>query len=215
MQTHDDRDFRSPIPEPKEHFEAKLERRANRMVRDHSSQITAGRPGERAEASWMACGIHVTKLPDDEQGILRVSVGGGVAGFDADYCVFRGDQRRCVGLVRAALNALEARRVGKQYDTEEFGATPTPHLAQVDGFGVGQWCPTPDGTGKPEAVVIYYKTDALDIKLTDGRPVGQLGLRLKSRHMVNTLISILEHHRDEVFPLHEVTEQDLSGTSEK
>lgn len=89
----------------------------------------------------------------------------------------------------------------KKYDISEHGPTPTPQLMQCDGYDVGQWCESPDGTGKPVAVVLSFVPGAgVDMWLRGVR-MTSIGLRIKSRHAINTLISILEHHRDEVFPL--------------
>ncbi len=86
----------------------------------------------------------------------------------------------------------------RKYEIVEHAARPTPDLAQFHGYSVGQWCPSPDGTGRPEAVVI-------SIELGPGctlneRLCSAVGLRLGSRHAINTLIEVLERHRDEVFP---------------
>jgi len=63
-----------------------------------------------------------------------------------------------------------------------------------DGYHVVSWCPTEDGTGKPEAVgvilPIFGKGDE-EIKIM---------LRLKTRRAVNEMIFALERHREDVFP---------------
>ena len=83
----------------------------------------------------------------------------------------------------------------------EHGPTPTPFLAQLEAYDVGQWCPTPDGTGPPEAVVLSIVPKVDTPIYVCGRRAEAVGLRLKSRKAINVLISILERHRDEVFPL--------------
>lgn len=89
----------------------------------------------------------------------------------------------------------------RKYDISEHGPRATPRLAQFEGYTVGQWCPTPDGSGKPEAVVLEIcKPDGIEF-LIQGRRASGLALRLKSRHAINVLIEVLERHRDEVFPL--------------
>jgi len=103
MQTHDDRDFGRQFME-------KLEGRAKKMVEQQMSTITSGFPGETAIDAWIgAGGIHVTKMPDDEQGILRISVGGGIPTLDGDYCTFRGNRAACLDLLSRALTALSER----------------------------------------------------------------------------------------------------------
>lgn len=93
--------------------------------------------------------------------------------------------------------------MSKRYDIGEFGPTPTPQLLQCDGYDVGQWCESPDGSGKPVAVVLsFVPGESVKMSLR-GQPMTSIGLRLKSRHAINTLIGILEHHRDQVFPVPE------------
>lgn len=58
------------------------------------------------------------------------------------------------------------------------------------GYDVGAWCPTPDGSGKPEAV-------AMSIHVDGGLEVL---LRLKSRAEVNRLVAVLLRHADDVWP---------------
>lgn len=99
MQTHEDRDFID-----------RLHRRAASMMRNGASEITAGRADEVALLEYKSHGVHVRQLPPDEQGILRISIGGGIEKLDCNYCVFRGDRAKCVFLLRAALNAMEAER---------------------------------------------------------------------------------------------------------
>ena len=98
MQTHDDRDFWE-----------RLEERARKTVLEAASKITTGTPDEPVLAAWEAYGIYVERRPDDEQGILRVSVGGGVSlelKKNIDYCVFRGDPTRCAHMLEQAALAL-------------------------------------------------------------------------------------------------------------
>jgi hypothetical protein len=59
------------------------------------------------------------QLLDDEQGILRISVGGLLGGpldgVDANYLVFRGDPAKCLWMLERAAHALRDRltlRVG-------------------------------------------------------------------------------------------------------
>lgn len=99
MDTHSDRDARLP-----DAFIERLTQRADNMRARGESQITGGKTGEKELGQWKENGIYIRKLPDDEQSILRISVGGGIA--DVDYCTFRGDRLACMGLLRRALEAL-------------------------------------------------------------------------------------------------------------
>ena len=101
MQTHEDRDPRD--------FMQLLQQRADAMERRGLSQITAGKPGEQILEEWESNGVHVRHMPDDQQKILRVSIGGGeIAPVELNYCVFRGPHGACVDLLRKALAALES-----------------------------------------------------------------------------------------------------------
>lgn len=100
MQTHDDRDFRREWME-------RLQQRAASMVRNKQSEITAGKQDEQPLAEWKAHGVGVRHMPDDEQGILRISVGGGEdLPISLNYCVFRGSIGQCIDLMHKAIRAL-------------------------------------------------------------------------------------------------------------
>jgi len=102
MQTHDDRDARLPG------WLDSLREKADAMIAVGESQITAGKPGEKPLVEYVRAGVRVTQLPDDEHGILRLSIGGHPAApFDTAYLVFRGDRGQCQSLLRRALKALE------------------------------------------------------------------------------------------------------------
>ena len=88
-------------------FIDKLKARAEQMAAAGQSKITGGKPGEQRLEEWQAHGVHVRHLPDDEQGILRISVGGGETPVPLNYLVFRGAHSKCVQLLRNALLALE------------------------------------------------------------------------------------------------------------
>ena len=98
MQTHEDRDF----------YE-RLEQRAAEAVKHDMSRITGGMSGEPELAAWESHGIHAIQRPNDEQGILRISIGGGVPGHDINYLVFRGPADLCESLMLRALQAIRAR----------------------------------------------------------------------------------------------------------
>jgi len=100
MQTHDDREFRRD-------WLKSLEEKAARMEAKGQSTITAGGPGEEPIDEWKSHGVGVRQMPDDEHGILRVSIGGGDTPIGLNYCVFRGGRGQCVDLLRKALAALQ------------------------------------------------------------------------------------------------------------
>jgi hypothetical protein len=86
-------------------------------------------------------------------------------------------------------------RLGKRKkQVRVTGGRPPPRNTEmfgpmVEGFSVVQWCPTRDGSGKPEAVAL----------VSDVRELGDIVMRLKSRDAVNQTIAALEEHRDAVF----------------
>lgn len=60
----------------------------------------------------------------------------------------------------------------------------------LEGFSVGAWCPTPDGTGKPTAVAITLQVKGL----------GDLVMRLKSPERVDEMVRLLLQYKQEVWP---------------
>jgi len=85
-----------------------LKQKADRMLQNGQSKITAGNPDENPLASWKRNKVSVTQLPDDEHGILRISIGGGTdLPFECNYLTFRGEHGKCVELLRRAIVALE------------------------------------------------------------------------------------------------------------
>src|SRR3990167_4441942 len=101
MQTHQDSDFR-------DRWLDSLRNKADQMQADGKSNITGGEDGEQALAAWKSHGVHVKHLPDDEHGILRISVGGGTeTPILLNYLVFRGNYEACVSLLEQALRALK------------------------------------------------------------------------------------------------------------
>lgn len=105
METHPDLDVQNT--RRREEFLAYLQGRADAMVKNKLSQITAGKDGEEVLEEWQTNEVHVRHLPDDEQGILRISIGGGQTPVPLNYCVFRGSHGQVVDLLRKALLALE------------------------------------------------------------------------------------------------------------
>jgi len=102
MQTHEDADVQMPGE-----FMRRLQERADEMAQKKLSEITAGKDGEVCLDEWTGIGgINVVQRPDDEQGILRISVGGGIPTLNGDYCVFRGNRLACAALLERAARSL-------------------------------------------------------------------------------------------------------------
>ena len=104
MDSHLDRDAQHPF---RDNFLRELEQRASKIKMLGQSKITGGADGEEVLAEWKANGVGIRQLPPDEQGILRISIGGGNTPVPLNYCVFRGSHAACVDLLRKALKALE------------------------------------------------------------------------------------------------------------
>lgn len=69
---------------------------------------------------------------------------------------------------------------------------PRPLMGlSIDSYHIGSWCPSPDGSGKPEAV-------ALSLEIKDFP--GELILRLKSPQRVDEMIQALLRHKRDVWP---------------
>lgn len=99
MQTHRDRDFME-----------RLINRAEEVKESKASQITTGKPGEDVVQQFESGGVQCVQLPDDEQGILRISIGGGdhlPTSRPMNYCNFRGDAGMCIALLEKCLNAMK------------------------------------------------------------------------------------------------------------
>lgn len=60
---------------------------------------------------------------------------------------------------------------------------------EVVGFTIAEWCPTEDGSGKPEAVAIVFNL----------HEVGDVILRLRSQRVVDETIAALATHAASVF----------------
>jgi hypothetical protein len=87
-------------------FMDRLRQRAAKMTRDKASEITAGKEGEEPLAAWKAHDVQCKHMPDDEQGILRISVGGGATPLPLNYCVIRGGVGPCIELLEKAIQSL-------------------------------------------------------------------------------------------------------------
>lgn len=101
MQTHFDNQHRQT-------FMDQLRERADKAKDAAASTITAGAAGEQPLAAWKASnGIHCRHMPDDEQGILRISVGGGDhLPVTLNYVTVRGKVGDCIALLQKAIDAL-------------------------------------------------------------------------------------------------------------
>lgn len=101
--SHDDRP-----DHVKRAFVARLQERAGEVYAKAGSTIASPSSGEVIEREWQAFGVHCSELPADEQGILRISIGGGPhTPIQLNYCTFRGSHADCVDLLRKALKAME------------------------------------------------------------------------------------------------------------
>lgn len=65
---------------------------------------------------------------------------------------------------------------------------------RIHGYTVGDWCPTPDGTGPAEAVGL-----SLDVELRPGLRCDMV-MRLKTPQAVDSLIQSLLRHKRSVWP---------------
>ena len=85
-----------------------LREKADRMGAKGTSSITAGELNEEPICEWQGSnGVHCRKMPDDEHGVLRISVGGGEhLPVTLNYCVIRGGTGQCIELLERALKAL-------------------------------------------------------------------------------------------------------------
>lgn len=97
MQTHDD-DSHKP------EFLQILKARADRAREQGDGTIAYGQPDEHPLAEWQDGVMYYRHLPDDPQGISRVSIGGVRGEFL--YCSFRGDPTECGKLLKRALSGL-------------------------------------------------------------------------------------------------------------
>ena len=63
---------------------------------------------DRVVEEWVHARMRVQMLPDDQQGVLRISIGGHPDLHPSDYCNFRGDQGKCIALLETALAAMKS-----------------------------------------------------------------------------------------------------------
>jgi hypothetical protein len=100
MQTHEDRSHE---------FMNRLRDRAEQAKGRGDGSIAAGQPNEFPHCAYEATNkVHVRIMPDDPQGILRISIGGGEhLPVTMNYCTIRGDVGQCIALLEKALVALK------------------------------------------------------------------------------------------------------------
>ena|SRR5688572_4375824 len=101
MQSHDDS---SHMPQPIKDLAMK----ADRMTAEGRNRITAGAPGESTLFEAEIDGIYIRQLPEDEHGVLRISIGRAPAIDRSSYLVYRGDRAKVLGLLERAVGALRA-----------------------------------------------------------------------------------------------------------
>lgn len=63
---------------------------------------------EKVVEEWTHDAIRVQMLPNDPNGVLRISIGGHDDLKPSEYCNFRGDQGRCIRLLERCLAAMKA-----------------------------------------------------------------------------------------------------------
>jgi len=76
---------------------------------------------------------------------------------------------------------------------EEHGPRSLAGLAflEIESLDVAEWCPTPDGSGRPEQVHLV---------ITVAGAPAPLRMRFKSARTIGRLINALRKHRDNVWP---------------
>lgn len=100
MQTHFDDQHRSD-------FLQRLKKRAEIAKDASASTIAAGSDNEELGAWKASSGMHARHLADDEQSILRISVGGGEhLPVTMNYVTYRGRTGDCIKLLEKAIAAL-------------------------------------------------------------------------------------------------------------
>ena len=93
MGSHSDKDFMN---------------RLNERSKTTKSEITTGTEDEKALARWRSNKVEVTHMPEDEQKITRISIGGGPhTPIPLDYCVIRGSVGECIDILERAIKALK------------------------------------------------------------------------------------------------------------
>lgn len=89
--------------------------------------------------------------------------------------------------------------MAKPNDIDPHGGVPIGRAwAGVDEFGIGLWYPSPDGTGKPEAVQVNYET----VLVVPGIPPqpATIIMRIKSAARLDQIVRDLLKYRKQVWP---------------
>jgi hypothetical protein len=81
---------------------------------------------------------------------------------------------------------------GGRSEVESRGASGQLFGIGVRGYTIGSWCPTPDGSGPPSAVMMQLHLDVPDFPA--------LCLRLKTPEAVQDMIDALREHQKDVWP---------------
>lgn len=102
MGSHMDRDHRE---EDQSTVLERLRLKAELMTELNKNTVTR----DRVVEEWKYDGIRVQMLPDDPDGVLRISIGGHPEFEHSEYCNFRGDQGRCIALLERCLAAMRVR----------------------------------------------------------------------------------------------------------
>lgn len=105
MQSHDDRSHQIP-PEQLAELTKQLETKAREMTKKKANEITAGAAGEGVLFEAEIDGIYIKRLPEDEHGVQRISIGRAPAIDRSSYLVYRGDPSKILGLLERAVGAL-------------------------------------------------------------------------------------------------------------
>ena len=104
MGSHQNMDHQS---ERRRSFLERLTQRAEDCRSRQESTIVGGRDGEKPLLAWNVGGMQGQVMPPDEQGINRISIGGGSdLPIQVDYCVIRGDVGQCIKLLDHAIQLL-------------------------------------------------------------------------------------------------------------
>ena len=87
---------------------ANLTERMKEATAAGKNLITAGRDGETLLFRQTASGMHVQRLPDDPDGVVRISIG--VPEWDAmqAYLAFRGDPARVFDLLQRSVKVMRS-----------------------------------------------------------------------------------------------------------
>lgn len=103
MQSHDDRSH-----DPLRGIPKGLIEKAQQMMAEGRSRITAGASDESVLFKAEHDGMLIRQLPEDEHGVLRISIGRAPAIEKSSYLVYRGDRAKILGLLERAVGALRA-----------------------------------------------------------------------------------------------------------